>query len=172
MTRMRTLLAALVVATAAAACTGHGLAATSESLVPRDPGDLLGSSWTLIGVGNTHGVHTHTVLRFVDGIVVSSGACHAQRLAFTDSGGAVRHASGWFGYTPLASAPIGAVAPKSTTVLCTTAPPAIRVGYTRALGVVDTAYLESGSLVLTGPHSVRMVFDPRNATAHHIIDEL
>lgn len=154
MTRTRNLLAVLLVTIVAVACTGHGRAVDAEALVPREPGNLVGTAWQLIGTGLSHATPSHGLLRFVEGVVTSTGSCHAQRLAFTDVGDAVRHG------------------PASTTVLCTSAPPAVKVRYTLALGVVDTATLESGSLVLTGPHSVRMVFNPRNHAAHDVIDEL
>ena len=139
-----------------AACTGHGLAtATSQALVPQEPGDLTGSAWTLIGTGTARGVRPplRAVLRVTHLSVRAGGACRALSLAFTDSGDVIR--------------------PRGTrsTLLCTKAA-ALTAVYTRGLAVVDTAAVESGSLVLTGPHSVRLVFNPRNSTALDIVDHV
>jgi hypothetical protein len=138
-----------------AACTGHGLAtADSKAVIPQPPGDLSGTTWTVIGTGEAHAVPPaqRAVVHFTRRIVIARGVCRGVQLAFTDSGDATR----------------GPDAPWSTVVCARSSPTATRYG--QMLRVVDTAFLESGSLNLTGPHDVRLVLNPRNAAARDLVD--
>ena len=134
-----------------AAC-GSGRAVESEAVIPRDPGNLVGTHWILVATGDSDPIPAQTpfTLDIETGTASGTGPCNRFHLPFTHEGDDVT---------------TGAVA--STLVACTPVLSAAEHKFFTALEAVDTAEKEGteNQLVLSGPHSVRLVFDRADTTA-------
>jgi putative lipoprotein len=128
-----------------AAC-GSGRSVESKALVPRNPGDLVGTHWMLVATHDSDAVPASATFTLdIDaGTASGRGPCNRYHLAFTHDGSDVT---------------TGPVA--STKIACATPLAAAERAYFGALERVDHADREGteSQLVLTGPHDVRLVYD-------------
>jgi heat shock protein HslJ len=147
--RVAASLLAAAVAASLAGC-GHSRSAESEALVPQDPGDLNGTEWVLVAMGDTDAVPpSRTVtLNVAEETASGAGPCNQFRLPFSVDG------------DELTTGPIAA-----TKVAC--APRVMRAERRifQALEQADTAEIVSDELVLTGPDDVRLAFAPADDSA-------
>jgi heat shock protein HslJ len=146
----------VVLSCALAACTGHSRAAESRAVIPLDPGDLEGSAWILVAIGEFDGVPASTplTLNVGDGRASGSGPCNRYNVAFVYEGNDLT---------------TGRVA--STRMACASRLMRAEERYFRAIERADTIEKESDRLVLSGSDDDdRLVFAPAEV-AREIVGE-
>src|SRR5689334_5840729 len=83
----RTALTASFLLLVVGAC-GSGRATESKAVIPRSPGDLVGTSWVLVTIGDSDAVPPETpfTLDIADGPASGAGPCNRYHLPFTHAG--------------------------------------------------------------------------------------
>jgi heat shock protein HslJ len=124
---------------------GSGRAVESKAVIPRSPGDLVGTRWVLVTIGDSDAVPKSTpfTLDIGDGTASGTGPCNRYHLAFTHDG------------EDVTTGPVAA-----TKVACEQPLLAAEQRYFADLEKVDTARKEGteDNLVLSGPNSVRLEY--------------
>jgi heat shock protein HslJ len=146
----------VVMFTVGVAACGSGRAVESKALVPRSPGDLDGTHWILVATHDSDPVSASTpfTLDIEKSAASGTGPCNRFHLSFTHDGNDVT------------TGPV-----VSTQMACPPAQAAAEHSFFMSLERVDTAEKEDtqDQLVLSGPHDTRLVFDPADRSADHII---
>jgi heat shock protein HslJ len=137
------LVAVIAMAVTAAACGSDSRSNESKALIPRDPGNLSGTEWRLVSTDDTTNVPASTVvtIHFEQDVASGIAPCNRYHVPFTVDG---------------TDATVGHVA--STLMACAQNVMDIEQRYFNALEKVDTAEIQQARLVLTGPHSIRLVY--------------
>lgn len=137
----------LALLTLALTSCGSGRGEESEAVIPREPGDLAGTQWILVGTGDFDPpMASDVTLDIADGTASGRGPCNSYNLPFTVDG------------TDLTTGPIA-----STKMACEGARNKAEADYFRMLEAVDEVHKEGteDQLVLSGPDDVRLVYEER-----------